>query len=79
MFFKNKENVYVPHVSKLERKEIERIFSRLFKTEEGQKVLAYLQYITFHRVFSATATEEQLRHHEGERALISKILKLVNA
>ena len=79
MFFKNKENIYIPHISKLERKEIERLFTRVFKTEEGQKVLAYLQYITFHRVLTSNADEAQLRHQEGERALVSKILKLINS
>ncbi len=79
MFFKNKEETYIPHVSRLERKEIERLFARLFKTDEGQKALSYLQYITFHRALNATATQEQLRHQEGERALMSKILKLVNS
>lgn len=79
MFFKNKEQIYIPHVSRLERREIERLFNRLFKTDDGQKALSYLQYITFHRVLSPTATQEQLRHQEGERALMSKILKLVNS
>lgn len=79
MFFKNKEDIYIPQVSKLERKEIERLFTRVFKTEEGQKVLAYLQFITFHRALTFNADESQLRHQEGERALVSKILKLINS
>lgn len=79
MFFRNKEETYIPHVSRLERKEIERLFTRLFKTDDGQKALSYLQYITFYRALNSTATQEQLRHQEGERALVSKILKLVNS
>lgn len=68
----------MPYVSKTDKKEIDRVFQRLFRTEDGQKAVAYLQYITFHRSLSASSTEEQLRHHEGERSLVGKIIRLAN-
>ena len=74
-----KNNVkYIAHVSRLETKDIERIFAQLFSTEEGKKALAYLQYITFNRALGVTASDDQLRYAEGERSLVSKILRLID-
>lgn len=64
--------------SRQEKKDIERMFARLFSTEDGQKVLAYLHYTTFQRAFGANASDEQLRYAEGQRALVATILRLVD-
>lgn len=70
--------VYANHVSRLEQKEIERLFIRTFSSEDGQKALAYLQLVTFQRALAVTATNEQLRYMEGQRALISMILRFMD-
>lgn len=66
------------HVSRLEEKEIERCFTRLFSSEDGRKVLAWLQVMTFHRAGNATTSDEQLRHMEGQRSLMAAILRMID-
>jgi hypothetical protein len=68
---------YTSHVSRLELKEIERSFARVFSTEEGKKVLAWLQVMTFHRAGTAQSSDEQLRFMEGQRSLVASILRLI--
>jgi len=63
---------------RLEQKDMERIFTRLFSSEDGQKVLSYLQVMTFQRAYGPNATDEQLRHAEGQRALMATILRMVD-
>ncbi len=65
-------------VSKLEAREIERIFARLFLSEDGQKVLGHLQAITFQRALGPGAADEQLRYLEGQRAMVATILRLID-
>ncbi len=67
----------VNHVSKLELREIERSFARLFSSEEGKRCLAYLQLTSFHRALPANATDEELRYAEGQRALLANITRLI--
>lgn len=55
---------------------VEKSFARLFATEDGQKVLAYLQSVTFMRAAAADAEEGLLRHSEGQRALLAMIMRL---
>lgn len=66
------------HISRLEQKEIERSFARVFSTDEGQKVLAWLQVMTFHRVAGANTPDEQLRYMEGQRSLMASILRMID-
>lgn len=68
----------IGHVSRLEQKEIERAFTRLFSTEDGRKVLAWLQVMTFQRAGSASTSDEQLRHMEGQRSLMASILRMID-
>lgn len=70
--------VYTSHVSRLEQKEIERSFARVFSTEEGKKVLAWLQVMTFQRVSGASTPDEQLRYMEGQRSLVASILRMID-
>lgn len=73
------ENVaYINHVSRLEQKDIERCFARLFATEDGKKVLAWLQVVTFQKVQGASTPDEQLRYAEGQRSLMATILRLID-
>ena len=69
---------YTSHVSRLEQKEIERSFARVFSSEEGKKVLAWLQVMTFQRVSGASTTDEQLRYMEGQRSLVANILRMID-
>ena len=69
---------YTSYVSKLEQCEIEKSFARVFSTEEGKKVLAWLQVMTFHRAAGAGSTDEQLRFMEGQRSLVAGILRMID-
>lgn len=70
--------VYAHHVSRLEQKEMERSFARVFSTEEGKKVLAWLQVMTFHRAGGAETSDHHLRHMEGQRSLVAAILRMID-
>ena len=71
--------VYTPPDSmKLELKDIERAFARLFSTQDGHKVLAHLQVMTFQRALGPTCSDEQLRYVEGQRAMMGMILRLID-
>lgn len=87
LFQKNKKNMLdsakdmmdlTAQISRREQKDIERLFARLFSTEDGEKVLAYLHHTTFQRAFGSNAAEEQLRFSEGQRALVATILRLID-
>jgi hypothetical protein len=65
-------------VSKLEQHEIEKSFARLFSTDEGKKVLAWLQIMTFQRVCTAETSDQHLRYVEGQRAFVAHILRLID-
>ena len=64
--------------AKLEQREIARSFSRLFSSQDGQRVLAHLQVMTFHRVLGPGSEDVQLRYLEGQRALVATILRLID-
>ncbi len=70
--------VFTSHISRLEQKEIERSFARVFSTEEGKKVLAWLQVMTFQRVSGSSSTDDQLRYMEGQRSLVASVLRMVD-
>jgi hypothetical protein len=86
MLFKDKvilgevENalVYRSVTERSEQKEIERLFTRLFSSEDGRRVLAYLQVMTFQRVQGASTSDEHLRYMEGQRSLVATILRLID-
>ncbi|MFK7840106.1 MAG: hypothetical protein AB8B83_07215 [Bdellovibrionales bacterium] len=63
---------------KIEMREIEKAFTRLFTTQDGQKVLAHLQVLTFQRALGPGVASEQLRYMEGQRSMVATILRLVD-
>ncbi len=67
-----------PDLSKLEQRAVEKTFARCFSTEDGRTVLAWLQTMTFHRALGSGVPEEQLRHMEGQRAMVATILRLID-
>lgn len=69
---------YQANVNRLEQKEIEKIFARLFLNEDGKKALAYLQMVTFQRALGPNASDIELRHLEGQRAMVATILRLID-
>lgn len=64
--------------NKMEMRDIEKSFARLFSTDDGQKVLAHLQVITFQRALGPATTAEHLRYMEGQRAMVATILRLID-
>ena len=64
--------------SKIELREIEKAFARLFASDDGQKVLSHLQVITFHRALGPGVADEHLRYTEGQRSMIATILRLID-
>lgn len=74
----NETTTYTSHVSRLEQRDIERSFARVFSTDEGKKVLAWLQVMTFHRTAGSNSTDEQLRYIEGQRGLVASILRMID-
>jgi len=67
----------VSHISRIEQKQMKRVLARAFSTNDGKKAFAYLQYLTLYRNLSADVSNESLRFHEGQRALVSTILRFV--
>jgi hypothetical protein len=63
---------------KLEQREVEKAFARLFSSDDGRKVLAHLQVMTFHRTLGPESSDAQLRYAEGQRSLIANILRLID-
>ena len=64
--------------NKMEMRDIEKSFARLFASDDGQKVLSHLQVITFHRALGPGVAGEHLRYMEGQRAMIATILRLID-
>ncbi len=62
-----------------DKRAMEIAYARLFLSEDGQKVLAHLQAVTFLRAYGAEASDEQLRFVEGQRALVSQVLRMIEA
>lgn len=61
-----------------DQRAVEKAFARLFATEDGQLVLSHLSAMTFQRAYGPEAPDEQLRHAEGQRALMAGILRLID-
>ena len=67
-----------PEPGKLEMREVEKSFARLFATDDGQRVLAHLQVLTFQRALGPGVADEQLRYIEGQRSMVATILRLID-
>ncbi len=62
----------------MSQQDVERLFARVFSSEDGRKILAHLQVMTFSRAYGPDASDQQLRYAEGQRALVANILRLVD-
>lgn len=68
----------VPEPSKIELRDLERAFTRLFSTDDGKKVLSYLHAVTFMRAAGMDTPDSVLRYMEGQRALLAMILRMID-
>jgi hypothetical protein len=66
------------NVEKIEQRDMEKLFARLFSSDDGRKALAYLQVISFHRALGAASSDAELRYLEGQRAMVGTILRLID-
>tara|TARA_X000001036_G_scaffold429845_1_gene461629 strand:+ start:355 stop:648 length:294 start_codon:yes stop_codon:yes gene_type:complete len=67
-----------PDIAKMEAREIEKAYARLFASDDGQKVLAHLQVVTFQRALGPEAADQQLRYMEGQRSMVATILRMID-
>lgn len=66
------------NIEKIEQRDMERVFARLFSSDDGRKALAYLQVMSFHRALGAHSSDAELRYLEGQRAMVGTILRLID-
>jgi len=57
--------------------ELNELFAQTFREEGPQKVLAYLRSITIHNLMGPGASNDELRHMEGQRYLVAIIERRV--
>lgn len=58
--------------------EIREAFAKCFAKREGAIVLSYLKRLTLERYLGPDCTADELRHLEGQRHLVSRILTLAS-
>lgn len=58
-------------------RELQHSFVRAFGTNDGQDVLAYLRQVALDRELPPTCSGRELRHLEGQRALVRHILNMI--
>lgn len=68
----------LPELGRHEMRDVEKSFARLFSTDDGQRVLAHLQVVTFQRALGPGVADEQLRYIEGQRSMVATILRLID-
>ena len=68
----------LPKTRKIQsEQEIARSYTRLFQSDDGQRVLDHLQLSTLYRPLSPDIDDKQLRHLEGQRFLVGLILRMI--
>lgn len=79
MFMKKESRIpfRLPDPPRADMAGIERVFARLFSTDDGQKVLGYLNGQTFQRAAAMDAPDAMLRYMEGQRALMALIIRMI--
>jgi|GEM_PF-3904013 len=63
--------------SNSEKQEIEKLMKRVFNTEDGQKILAYLNFLSTYKTYNYNAPEQQLYFTEGQRTFVANIQKII--
>jgi hypothetical protein len=67
-----------PEPIKMDLRDIEKSFARVFASDDGKRVLSHLQAITFCRALGAESSDQSLRYAEGQRALVATILRMID-
>ena len=57
--------------------DLNRTFTRCFRSPDGQRVLAHLRKMTLERALGPAAPDTLLRHLEGQRQLVAHIENLI--
>ena len=63
--------------SKEQDETISKNFEALFKTPTGKAVLSYLRSVTIEMIAGPNASDDELRHREGQRFLVAIIEKRI--
>lgn len=61
-----------------DRDSLARAYARLFASDDGKLILSHLQALTFGRTGHCESSDSELRYAEGQRALVAKILRLID-
>ena len=64
-------------MKRLEPREVELAYARLFATGDGVRVLSHLTSTTLMRSGGPEADDHALRFHDGQRALVVQMLRMV--
>jgi hypothetical protein len=56
---------------------LERAFAACFRGPDGALVIRHLRKVFLHRRVSASATDAELRHTEGQRSLAAHVLAMI--
>jgi len=56
---------------------IEKTFARIFLSDDGKKIIAHLQSLTFDRSLGAAASDSALRYLEGQRSMLALIFRII--
>jgi len=66
------------YFTQIEKDNIEKLIKRVFNTDDGKKVLAYMQYLSTYKTFNHNVSQQQLYFTEGQRAFVANIVKIVS-
>lgn len=69
----------VPDMAMIDRTAIARAYARLFGTTDGQVVISHLQSQTLLRAHGPDTPDNHIRYAEGQRALVTLILRQIAA
>lgn len=58
-------------------KDLNNLFSSVFKGEQGEQVITYLRAITQQRVLTPGASDAELRDLEGQRWLVAMMMERI--
>lgn len=57
--------------------DLARAFARCFLCADGRRVIDHLRQVTLERVIGPAASDSLLRHTEGQRQLVARMLALI--
>lgn len=57
---------------------IEKLYARLFLSDDGKKVLAHMQAHCYERSLGMEASDQALRFQEGQRSFVAMVFRMVD-